>query len=81
MVFPGTFQNDPNLNNLHLYQGILVVEVVLTLLLYTILRIVHYVKWGHDEESPDDPDKAEPKAEEEEDGSSKVIFIIFRSGI
>jgi hypothetical protein len=80
MVFPGPFQNDPNLNNLHRYQGILVVEVVLTLVLYTILRIIHYVKWGYDEESPDNSDKAEPKTEEE-DGSSKVIFIIFRSGI
>lgn len=80
MAFPGPFQNDPNVNNLHTYQGILIVEVVLTLVLYTILRIIHYVKWGYDEELPDNPDKADPKVEEEE-GSSKVIFNLFRSGI
>lgn len=30
------------------YQGVLIVEVALTLIIYLILKCVHYVKWGHD---------------------------------
>ena len=36
--------------SIHYYQGVLAVEVALTLILFFVLRIVHYVKWGFDEE-------------------------------
>lgn len=49
MVFPTVFQPN-NITNLHYYQGVLIAEVALTLVLYLILKIIHYVKWGHDEE-------------------------------
>ena len=38
------------LDDIHYYQGVLVVEVALTLLVFMTLKIVHYVKWGYDEE-------------------------------
>jgi hypothetical protein len=40
---------DP-LGNIHYYQGVLLVEISLTLLIFFILRVVHYAKWGYDEE-------------------------------
>lgn len=47
MALPAAFKT---LSDLHYYQGVLLVEVALTLILYLILKIVHYVKWGHAEE-------------------------------
>ena len=41
------------LNDIHYYQGVLVVEVALTLIVFMILKMVHYVKWGYDEEQSD----------------------------
>lgn len=44
MALPAAFNN---IGDLHYYQGVLLVEVALTLLFYLILKIIHYVKWGH----------------------------------
>lgn len=49
MAIPDAFNND--ITNLHYYQGVIIAEVAVTLILYVILRIVHYVKWGADEEA------------------------------
>lgn len=43
-------ENLGDLNNVHYYQGIIIAEVSVTLVLYIILKIIHYVKWGADEE-------------------------------
>ena len=48
MVLADAFNGQ--LKDLHYYQAVLLVEVALTLLFFLILRIVHYIKWGHDEE-------------------------------
>jgi nicotinamide riboside transporter PnuC len=48
MTLPSSFTN---FYNLHYYQGVLLAEVFLTLFLYTLLKIIHYIKWGHDEEA------------------------------
>ena len=47
MALPDSFNG--SINSLHYYQGVLVAEIALTLIIYLILKIVHYVKWGHDE--------------------------------
>ncbi len=65
MVFPTVFQPN-NITNLHYFQGVLIAEVALTLVLYLILKIIHYVKWGHDEEMV--VDKPEEKNAEEDAG-------------
>ena len=49
MVLPDAFSGD--VNNVDYYQGVIVAEIAVTLALYIILRIVHYVKWGADEEA------------------------------
>ena len=38
------------LQDIHYYQGVLIVEIALTLLIFFVLKIVHYCKWGYDEE-------------------------------
>ena len=48
MGLPNSFNG--SIHNLHYYQGVLIAEVALTLVIYLILKMVHYVKWGHDEE-------------------------------
>jgi hypothetical protein len=48
MVLPSSFNG--SINNLHYYQGVLIAEVAITLVVYLLLKVVHYVKWGHDEE-------------------------------
>jgi len=35
-------------SNIKYYQGVLIVEVFLTLLIFFILKCVHYIKWGYD---------------------------------
>ena len=47
MVLPDSFAGD--LNSLHYFQGVIIAEVAVTLALYIVLKIVHYVKWGADE--------------------------------
>jgi hypothetical protein len=49
MVLPSSFYPS-DYNKLHYYQGVLVAEVAVTLLVYIALRIIHYIKWGYDEE-------------------------------
>ena len=57
MALPAAFNN--NIKDLHYYQGVLLVEVALTLLFYLILKIVHYVKWEYDEENGGSEKEAE----------------------
>jgi hypothetical protein len=65
MVFPGPFQSDTNTQKINYYQSIIVVELALTIVAYFIIRIVHYVKWGYNEELPDDDaDKAKDDGED-----------------
>ena len=47
MVLPESFQG--RIENLHYYQGVIIAEVAVTLVLYIVLRMVHFVKWGHAE--------------------------------
>lgn len=47
MGLPDSFNN--NMNDLHYYQGVILAEVAATLVLFLLLKIIHYVKWGHDE--------------------------------
>jgi hypothetical protein len=49
MVLPDAFNNDILL--LHYYQGVIFAEISVTLALYVVLKIVHFVKWGADEEA------------------------------
>jgi hypothetical protein len=55
MALPDSFNG--SIHTLHYYQGVLIAEVALTLIIYLILKIVHYVKWGHDEEESSSADK------------------------
>jgi len=50
MAYNSVYSLTHPLNDIHYYQGVLLVEVALTLLIFLVLRIVHYVKWGYDEE-------------------------------
>ena len=36
------------------YQGVVLAEIGLTLILYTLLKIIHYLVWGHLEEEDAD---------------------------
>jgi hypothetical protein len=45
MALPDSFDN--NIENLDYYQGVIIAEVAVMLILYIILKIIHYVKWGH----------------------------------
>lgn len=49
MTIPSVFNG--SINNLHYYQGVLIAEVAVTLLIYLLLKVIHYVKWGYDEEA------------------------------
>jgi hypothetical protein len=67
---------------IHYYQGVLLVEVALTLFLYILLKVIHYCKWGYHEEqgtgestgeAAQPENKSEKKeGEEEEVSQSKV---------
>ena len=48
MVYNAVYTSPNPLNDIHYYQGVLLVEIALTLLIYFVLKIVHYVKWGYD---------------------------------
>lgn len=80
MTIPSSFNG--SINTLHYYQGVLVAEVALTLLIYLLLKVIHYVKWGHDEEaSAGGEQKQEERKDGEEDGESRVAYPPFRNGI
>jgi hypothetical protein len=80
MTLPDSYNG--SINTLHYYQGVLIAEVALTLIIYLLLKIIHYVKWGHDEESSSAPEHKpeEPKAVEEGDSESKVSATLCRNG-
>ena len=64
MVLPDRYNDAngiPSMKNLHYYQGVLIAEVALTLVFYLIFKIIHYLKWGHDEEHSADDKKVEDK--------------------
>jgi hypothetical protein len=44
MAIPDAFNND--ITSVHYYQGVIIAEVAVTLVLFIILRFVHYIKWG-----------------------------------
>lgn len=46
MAIPNAFDD---LDDLHYYQGIIIAEVASMLVLYIILKILHYLIWGADE--------------------------------
>ncbi len=52
MVLPDAFNG--NIDNVHYYQGIIIAEVAVTLALYIVLRIIHFIKWGADEVAMDE---------------------------
>ena len=48
-MYPGPFQTSLTpIKDLHYYQGVLIAEVALTLLIFFFLKVVHYIKWGYD---------------------------------
>ena len=61
MVLPDAFNGD--LDKLHYYQGVIIAEVSVTLAIYIVLKIVHYVKWGADEEAAELENKEAAKGE------------------
>lgn len=48
-MLPGPFQ-PTDTSGLHYYQGLIIVEVALTLIVFMVLNMVHYLKWGYDDE-------------------------------
>jgi len=57
-MYPGPFRTSANpIKDLHYYQGVLIAEVALTLLIFLVLKVVHYIKWGYDEEAGEDGEK------------------------
>lgn len=61
MTIPSSFNG--SIYSLHYYQGVLLAEVALTLIIYLVLKMVHYVKWGHDEEAASAEKKGEPNSD------------------
>ncbi len=45
MTIPDAFNGD--MEKVHYYQGVIVAELAVMLLLYILLKIIHYVKWGY----------------------------------
>ena len=63
MGFNAAYNAANPLKDIHYYQGVLLVEVALTLFIFFILRCVHYIKWGYDEENGGAPEGEEkPKS-------------------
>lgn len=59
-MYPSPFQISAisgDVSKLHYYQGVLIAEVALTLILFLVLKIIHYIKWGYDEETGEDSQK------------------------
>ena len=40
----------PSISNYLTHQGVVIAELAITLVLYSLLKIIHYLKWGHLEE-------------------------------
>lgn len=47
MTLPEAFEND--IDNLDYFQGVIIAEVAVMLIIYIILKMVHYIKWGYDD--------------------------------
>lgn len=48
MTIPEAFNN--SITDIHYYQGVIIAEVAATLVVYIVMKIIHYVKWGAAEE-------------------------------
>lgn len=71
MTLPESFNG--SIHTLHYYQGVLIAEVALTLIFYLLFKIIHYIKWGYDEEMAAGDKKPEGAKEgEEADTESRV---------
>ena len=70
-MYPSPFSGPQidSLNRLHYYQGVLIAELALTLLIFIVMRIIHSIKWGYDEEREDSGKKNEDKQEKTEEDS------------
>lgn len=62
------------IENIHYYQGIIIAEVAVTLWLYIIVRIIHYLIWGANEEQEqaEAPSPQKNQSEPEEDRFVRV---------
>ena len=47
----------------------------MTFLIFLVLKVVHYIKWGYDEEIDDGEKKEEKREGAEEDTESRVINV------
>jgi hypothetical protein len=45
MAIPDSFKDD--ITNIHYYQGVIIAEIAVMLLIYILLRLIHYIKWGY----------------------------------
>jgi hypothetical protein len=69
-----------DMSNIHYYQGIIIAEVSVTLGIYVILKIIHYLKWGANDEgekiqkAPIEENKS--GGPEDEDSLIKVPFCL-----
>ena len=48
MAIPDVFNG--NLSDIDYQQGVIIAEVASMLLIFIILKVIHYVKWGFDDE-------------------------------
>lgn len=49
MAFPADALTTDDVNK---YQGVIIAQLAATLILYIVLRFIHYVVWGHIQQSP-----------------------------
>lgn len=45
MAIPESFKGD--IANIHYYQGVIIAEIAVMLLIYIFLKLIHYIKWGY----------------------------------
>ena len=77
MVIPDAFNG--SISDLHYYQGVIIAEVAVTLAVYIVLKIIHYVKWGAAEEQEAGPvEGAKKDVSAEEDTTTRVKYLLFR---
>lgn len=47
-----TFPNNNDLSTTNYLQGVILAEVGCTVFLYIVFKIVHYLAWGYEEDTP-----------------------------
>ena len=76
MAIPDAFNG--SISDLHYYQGVIIAEVSVTLVVYIVLKIIHYVKWGAAEEQEAGPvEGAKKDVSAEEDTTTRVKYLLF----